>query len=220
MQTAGSCATRALCAGLQRPVAVDAEHQIIVAAELSNQAPDVEYFIPMLDQVLVNCEQIPDAALADAGYSGCQCAAGAGAQSRRVSLQHGHRTERNRRSTENPAASVMKGKQCGRLNTDIGDALYPDDAKRSSSRSTARSKPRSGALSLRGLHKARGEWSLIALTHNLLKLRRALAALSGRSGPFDHHPPLFQPCCKARRPHPCQLPRPMDNTPMLTATVS
>ncbi|MFO0654661.1 MAG: hypothetical protein U0787_06240 [Polyangia bacterium] len=33
-------------------IAVDSEHQIIVAAGLSNQAPDTEYFIPMLDRVL------------------------------------------------------------------------------------------------------------------------------------------------------------------------
>src|SRR6185369_15332718 len=44
-------------------LAVDSEHQIIVAAELSSQAPDAEYFIPMLDRVLCNCEQIPEAAL-------------------------------------------------------------------------------------------------------------------------------------------------------------
>lgn len=54
--------------GYNGQLAVDGEHQIIVAAELSNQAPDVEYLIPLLDRVLSNCEQIPDAALADAGY--------------------------------------------------------------------------------------------------------------------------------------------------------
>ena len=31
-------------------------------------------------------------------------------------------------------------------------------------------------LLLRGLQKARGEWALICLTHNLLKLHRAQAA--------------------------------------------
>ena len=41
---------------------------IIVAAELSNQAPGVGSFIHLIDLVPSNCEQTPKAALAAAGY--------------------------------------------------------------------------------------------------------------------------------------------------------
>ena len=49
-------------------IAVCDEHQITVAPGLSNQAPDSEYFVPMLDRVLTGCGRIPEAALADAGF--------------------------------------------------------------------------------------------------------------------------------------------------------
>lgn len=49
-------------------LSVDGEHQIIVAAKLSNLAPDVGYLIHLLDLVPSNCEQTPKAALVDAGY--------------------------------------------------------------------------------------------------------------------------------------------------------
>lgn len=187
----------ALVQGYNGQLAVDSEHQIIVAAELSNQAPDVEYFIPMLDQVLVNCEQIPDAALADAGYS-------SDANVRRVSarrvdvyiaparIPHG---EKKPPLDGKSTARAMKEAMRAKLNTDIGDALYRR-RKAIVEPVNGQLKNRGlGALSLRGLHKARGEWSLIALTHNLLKLHR-LAALNGRSRWALRPPPapFFQPC--------------------------
>jgi hypothetical protein len=46
----------------------DGDHQIIVAAELSNQAPGVGSFIHLIDLVPSNCEQTPKAALTAAGY--------------------------------------------------------------------------------------------------------------------------------------------------------
>ena len=35
---------------------------------------------------------------------------------------------------------------------------------------------------LRGVHKVRGEWALVCMTHNILKLHRACCTLSG---PWD-----------------------------------
>jgi hypothetical protein len=40
----------------------------MVAAALSNQAPDVQYFEPMLRRVVDNCDAVPDIATSDAGY--------------------------------------------------------------------------------------------------------------------------------------------------------
>ena len=46
---------------------MDEGHQIIVAA-LSNQAPDVQYFEPMLRRVVDNCDAVPAITTGDAGY--------------------------------------------------------------------------------------------------------------------------------------------------------
>jgi hypothetical protein len=49
-------------------IAVDEGAQIIVAAALSNQAPDVEYFEPMLRRVVDNCGAVPTCTTGDSGY--------------------------------------------------------------------------------------------------------------------------------------------------------
>ena len=164
--------------GYNGQLAVDAEHQIIVAAELSNQAPDVEYFIPMLDQVLVNCEQIPEAALADAGYfSDANVrrahARGVDAYIAPARTPHG---EKEPPIDGKCTASAMKEAMRAKLHTEVGDALYRR-RKAIVEPVNGQIKNRGlGTLSLRGLPKARGEWSLIALTHNLLKLHKARRA--------------------------------------------
>jgi len=47
---------------------VDDAHQLIVAAALSNQAPDAEYFEPLLRRAIDNCNAVPAVITADAGY--------------------------------------------------------------------------------------------------------------------------------------------------------
>jgi hypothetical protein len=54
--------------GYNCQAAVDAEHQIIVAQAVTNQPPDVEHLIPMVERVVENCEAIPVKRSADAGY--------------------------------------------------------------------------------------------------------------------------------------------------------
>jgi len=49
-------------------IAVDEGAQIIVAAALSNQAPDAEYFEPMLRRVVENCGAVPTCTTGDSGY--------------------------------------------------------------------------------------------------------------------------------------------------------
>src|SRR5678810_723455 len=49
-------------------IAVDEAHQIIVAAALSNQAPDAQYFEPMLRRTVGNCNAVPAVVTGDAGY--------------------------------------------------------------------------------------------------------------------------------------------------------
>ena len=66
-----------LSAGLQRADRRDEGHPIIVAAALSNQAPDVQYFEPMLRRVVDNCDAVPAITTGDAGCfpSGASAAA-------------------------------------------------------------------------------------------------------------------------------------------------
>ena len=47
---------------------VDADHQIIVAADLNSCAADVGNLIPMTEQAAANTGQVPGQVLADAGY--------------------------------------------------------------------------------------------------------------------------------------------------------
>ena len=49
-------------------IAVDEGHQIIVAAALSIQLPDAQYFKPLLDRVVENCRAVPEKVTADSGY--------------------------------------------------------------------------------------------------------------------------------------------------------
>ena len=49
--------------------AVDQEHQVIVAADVTNQPADVEQLIPMIDQAEENTSDNIDACSADSGYS-------------------------------------------------------------------------------------------------------------------------------------------------------
>ena len=39
---------------------VDAGHQVIVAMGVSNQHPDVEHLVPMLERAIVNSAQVPE----------------------------------------------------------------------------------------------------------------------------------------------------------------
>jgi hypothetical protein len=54
--------------GYNAQLAVDEEHQILVAAAVGNQAPDAEYFEPMLRRVVQNCDAVPERTTGDSGY--------------------------------------------------------------------------------------------------------------------------------------------------------
>ena len=160
-------------------IAVDSEHPIIVAVGLSNQAPDAEYFIPMLDRMMAGCEQIPDAALADAGlFSDANVRR---AQARGVDVyiapaRTAHGGKEPPSDEQLAAASPMKAAMQAKLQSELGEALYRR-RKAIVEPVIGQIKGRGvGRLSLRGLLNAQREWSLIALSHNLLKLHKARRA--------------------------------------------
>ena len=166
--------------GYNCQAAVDAAHQIIVAAEVTQAPNDARQAVPMLAQVVVNTGKIPDKASMDAGYFseatvrdfaelGCEPFIAADKP------KHGETAPaapRGRIPKDLSVADRMRRK----LRTKRGRAVY---AMRK-----AIVEPVFGQVKqargfrqflLRGLRKVRAEWSLIATGHNLLKLWKAVA---------------------------------------------
>ena len=159
-------------------LAVDEAHQIVVAAALSNQGTDAEYFEPMLRRVVDNCDAAPEKVTADASYFsadnlhaaehlGCEPFIAVGAHRR-----SGHPEDlpvlASRLTPEREAMHAL-------LTSDRGKAAY---ARRKATVEPVfgqiRACRRIQQLSFRGLFKNRCEWLLICATHNILKLWRAL----------------------------------------------
>jgi transposase len=162
-------------------IAVDEGHQIIVAAALSNQAPDVQYFEPMLRRVVDNCDAVPTTSTGDAGYFSADNVRAAEHMGTEPLISvAGHRSN----GTLVDASPVLphlhtepRAVMRARLLTPEGRAAY--------ARRKATVEPVFGQIracrgfrqfSLRGLLKVRCEWLLVCATHNLLKLWRATVA--------------------------------------------
>jgi transposase len=158
-------------------IAVDEAHQIIVAAAVSNQPPDAEYFAPMLERIADNCDAVPEAVTADAGYfseSNVRAAERMGAEPfisvgkhRNDGMAEPSGIPRNFHTAQRDGMRRL-------LNSPRGKAVY--------ARRKATVEPVFGQIrecrgfrhfSFRGLFKNRCEWLLVCLTHNLLKLFRA-----------------------------------------------
>lgn len=160
-------------------VAVDEEHQIIVAAALSNQAPDPEYFEPMLRRVVENCRAAPERATADSGYFSADNVRAAEALGVEPFIATG-RHARDNSPDELPEWYQTDERQRMRalLSTARGKAAY---ARRKATVEPVFGQIRTRGIrqmSFRGLIKNRLEWLLICATHNLLKLWRSKRQLA------------------------------------------
>ncbi|RKG84403.1 IS1182 family transposase [Corallococcus sp. CA049B] len=165
--------------GFNAQAAVDAAHQIIVAQALTNQPPDVEHFLPLLEQVVENCGEVPQVTTADAGYfseENLTRAASMGINAYVAVGRQKHGVQPPAVRGRMPRELSVKDWMARRLRTKAGRQVY--------ARRKAVAEPPFGQIKqargfrqllLRGLKKARGEWALICLTHNLLKLHRAQA---------------------------------------------
>ena len=158
--------------GYNAQAVVDEEHQIIVAIGVSNQSPDAEHFIPMLDRVVENLGRPPTRVSADTGYfSEANVQRGA---ARGIDLYIATaRTKHSESMTEVLPVTddgTHKSQMKIKLATEEGKAIY--------ARRKVIVEPVFGQIKnrgfrhflLRGIEKVRGEWSLIAMSHNLLKL--------------------------------------------------
>jgi hypothetical protein len=158
--------------------AVDGTAQVIVAAEVTQQANDKQQVAPMVERMKDNTNgEAPERLSADNGYfseanvahlqeCGIDGYIAAGKQ------KHGHRAPPAPRGRI-PAGATVKERMDRKLRTKKGRKIY--------SRRKCIVEPVFGQIKqargfrqflLRGLEKVRGEWQLICLTHNVLKLYR------------------------------------------------
>lgn len=163
--------------------AVDEAHQIIVAQAVTNQPPDVEHLVPMVEEIGRNLGDLPSVMTADMGYFSSENVAFATTQGIDVYIpsekwRHGERPEVVRGRP--PTGMTLKEEMRRKLRTKRGEAIYR--------RRKAIVEPVFGQIKeargirrflLRGLEKVRAEWSLIAATHNLLKLFRSRFLVAG-----------------------------------------
>jgi transposase len=162
--------------------AVTNEHQIILAADVTDQANDARQLVPMVDQTRANLDAagVKDAikaALGDAGYYSEMNATeleqrGIEAYLATERLKH-HEKVASAPRGRIPDGLSAKQRMARKLRTKVGRSMY---AKRK-----GMIEPIFGQLkqvlgfrqfSMRGLASMRGEWRLMATVHNLLKLWR------------------------------------------------
>lgn len=162
--------------GYNCQVAVDSDHQVIVAVGVSNQAPDVEHLAPMLQHIGATAGALPDVMTADAGYwsedNAKSCAEqGIDAYVATGRLPHGQPLPPKRGPM--PKDADAKSRMARKLRSKAGSAIYaqrkaivePVNGQIKEARGLRR-------FLLRGLEKVDAEWHLIAATHNVLKLFR------------------------------------------------
>ena len=163
--------------GYNGQVAVDEDHQIIVAHAMTNQSPDAEHLVPMVDLIESNTGALPERLTADAGYWS-EDNAGAceerGIDAYIATGRLAHREAPPPLRGRPPRKLDAKGRMSRKLRTKKGRAVY--------ARRKAVVEPCIGQIKnrgfwrllLRGLEKVRGEWALIATAHNLLKYYRVV----------------------------------------------
>ena len=162
--------------------AVTNEHQIILAADVTDQANDVSQVVPMVDQTRANLDAagVKDAikaALGDAGYYSETNATDLKSRGIEPYLAT-ERLKHNEKVAAAPRGRIPEGlsakqRMARKLRTKTGREMY---AKRKGMIEPifGQLKPVLGfrQFSMRGLASMRGEWRLMATVHNLLKLWR------------------------------------------------
>jgi len=162
--------------------AVTNEHQIILAADVTDQANDVRQTVPMVDQARANLDAAGvkgtiKAALGDAGYYSESNAAALEQRGIDPCLAT-ERLKHHEKVASAPRGRIPQGlsakqRMARKLRTKRGREMY--------ARRKGMIEPIFGQLkqvlgfrqfSLRGLASMRGEWRLMATVHNLLKLWR------------------------------------------------
>jgi transposase len=162
--------------------AVTNEHQIILAADVTDQANDVRQVVPMVDQTRANLDAagVEGAIKAALGDAGCYSETNATDLKQRgiEAYLATERLKHNEKVASAPRGRIPQGlsakeRMARKLRTKTGREMY--------ARRKGMIEPIFGQLkqvlgfrqfSMRGLASMRGEWRLMATVHNLLKLWR------------------------------------------------
>jgi transposase len=164
--------------GYNGQAAVDAEHQIIVACDLTNQGPDSPQMLGMVDQIEANTGTMPEQLSADAGY--CSEDNLRGLEERKVDGFVA--TGRQKHGTDAPAAGRTKvGSRRAAMAQKLADQGHNSPyrlRKQTVEPVFGQIKQARGfrQFLLRGLDKVKAEWALICTVHNLCKLAASSSA--------------------------------------------
>jgi len=160
--------------GYNAQAAVDATAQVIVAAEVTQEANDSRQLLPMLGQVKKNMGRKPEAASADAGYwseasATDESVAGIDLHIATGRIKHGEVIETV--TGPPPNGATVKEVMRHKLRTEAGRSVYKM-RKAIVEPVFGQIKERRGfrRFSLRGVENVRCEWKLVCLASNLLKL--------------------------------------------------
>jgi transposase len=164
-------------------IAVDGQAQIIVAATLTQAVNDKQQLVPVLAEVKTNVGRLPEKVTADSGYFSAAAVTNEALSSvdLYVTPDSGKKTEQVEELTTLPPSEwdqEVKARMREKVKTESGHAVYkqrkmivePVFGQVKEVRGFRR-------FSFRGLRKNEAEWSLICLTHNLLKLFRGKSCL-------------------------------------------
>lgn len=170
--------TQSFLQGYNAQVAVDSEAQIIVAADIV-QSNDQEQLVPVLQQVQKNLGRLPEIATADGGYFSSAAVTHEALSGVDLYVQPNRLEPPDLPPGVGPPTTAREPERMWyKLKTERGREIF--------NRRKAIVEPVFGQIkevrkyrqvSLRGLQKVRAEWSLVCLTHNLLKLFRATKQL-------------------------------------------
>jgi len=165
--------------GYNAQAIAEEKSQVIVAAEVTNQAPDTEHLRPMLEELRRNCGALPARLSADAGYwwedNAAYCTAeGVDAYIATGRFHHGEPPPAVRGRP--PKDLDAKGRMGRKLRTKKGRRIYARRKAIIEPVFGQMGQHLQGGFLLRGLEKVRGEWTLHCMAHNLLKLFRAQLA--------------------------------------------
>jgi transposase len=175
-------ATKSFLQAYNAQAAVDGHAQVIVACDVTPTAADAEQFGPLLEQVQAHLCAAPQVLSADAGYfseANVAMAALAGVDAYVPPDGQGHRASATAATPHPARKSAVAEQMRAKLRDPAGRAIYarrktipePVFGQIKEVRSFRR-------FSFRGCWKVQAEWSLVCLTHNLLKLFRAKPRLA------------------------------------------
>jgi transposase len=163
--------------GYNAQIAVEENFQLIVGQRVTAAANDKRQLAPLVEAIQEQAGQKPEEVLADSGY--CSEENLQYLQRKRMEgflatekLQHGrHRPPCRRGPLPSGASRVERMKR--KLETKAGAAVY---ALRKTIVEPVFGQIKQGRgfrqFLLRGLEKVRGEWALLCLTHNILKIHK------------------------------------------------